>query len=147
MLDGGEIVRTDDEFLIGTCTKTAKMAVSRIREKLLLDRPIRTVTLEVEDYVHLGSEMSYLGDGVLLVTEKLSKARLCSRYDIYETVAGEENGANCVILQDGAIIVQTGCPETSEWLEHRGFEVEAVDVSEYNKSNGHLSCLSLNLEF
>ncbi len=146
LLDGGEVVQTDTEILVGIACKAAKRAVKQIRAKLDLDRPIRTVSTPNFEYVHLGSEMSYLGGGILLVTKQFSRVAPARRYETYIVHKGEEDAANCVLLHDGAVLAPADCPNTVRWLEAIGFDVEVVNISEFHKGDGHMSCLSINIE-
>jgi dimethylargininase len=144
MLDGGEIVVTDDEILVGVGYKAAKRAVKQIRQKMKLDRPLRTWTPRDHNYIHMGSEMSYIGNGCLLTTDQFSNLPATYRYHTYVAADGEEDAANTVRLHDGTLIMQDDCPETVARLRRDGWKVETVDISEFNKGNGHLSCLSIN---
>jgi dimethylargininase len=145
MLDGGEFVVTDDEILVAIGYKAAKRAVKQIREKMNLDRPLRTWTPRDNlSFIHMGSEMSYIGKNCLLTTYKLSNIPATHRYHTYIAADGEEDAANTVRLHDGTLIMQDNCPETVAMLRRYGWKVETVDISEFNKGNGHLSCLSIN---
>ena len=145
LLDGGEFVVTDDEIIVGICSKAAKRAVKQLREKMKLDRPLRTWTpREHHHYVHMGSEMSYIGRGCLLTTDQFSNLPVTYRYHTYIAADDEEDAANAVRLRDGTLIMQDDCPETVAMLRRNGWKVETVDISEFNKGNGHLSCLSIN---
>lgn len=145
LLDGGEIVVTDDEIIVGISCKAAKRAVKQLRVKMDLDRPLRTWTpRDHHEYVHMGSEMSYIGRGCLLTTDQFSNLPVTQRYHTYIAADGEEDAANAVRLHDGTLIMQDGCPETVARLRRDGWKVETVDISEFNKNMGHLSCLSIN---
>jgi len=145
MLDGGEIVVTDAEIIVGISCKAARRAVKQLRSKMFLDRPMRTWAPRFRhEYIHLGSELSYIGDGCLLTTNRFSNIPVTHRYYTYVTAGGEDNGANAVPLHDGTLIMQEGCPETVEFMRRDGWEIETVDISEFNKGSGHLSCLSIN---
>ncbi len=150
LLDGGEFVVTDDEILVGIACKAARRAVSQIRAKMDLDRPLRTWTHAAacpdnyHEYVHMGSEMSYLGDGWLLTTQQLSCVPATDRYNTYVAAEDEDDAANVIRLHDGTLIMQEGCPETVAMLRSDGWEIETIDISEFNKGDGHLSCLSIN---
>ncbi len=145
LLDGGEIVVTDNEILVGISCKAARRAVKQLRTKMDLDRPLRTWTpKEHHAYVHMGSEMSYLGDGWLLTTEQFSNLPVTHRYNTYVAAEDEDDAANAVRLHDGTLIMQEGCPETVAMLRADGWEIETTDISEFNKAMGHLTCLSIN---
>lgn len=145
MLDGGEFVVTDDEILVGISGKGSRSAVKQIREKMNLDRPLRTWTSRNNHiFVHMGSEMSYIGKDCLLTTDKFSTIPAAQRYHTYIAADGEEDAANTVRLHDGTLIMQDNCQETVALLRRDGWKVETIDISEFNKGNGHLSCLSIN---
>ncbi len=144
-LDVGEVVRTDTEYLIGISKKTARHGVKQIRERMDLDLPIRTIHRDDDGMAHLGSGLSYLGDNTLLATEFFHGYRFLNRYKVVWAPMEEENGANAVRLEDGTIIASVDSPHTVWQLRELGFEVETVDLSEFNKGNGHISCLSINI--
>jgi dimethylargininase len=144
-LDVGEVVKTDTEYLVGISKKTARHGVKQIRERMDLDLPIRTVQRVDDGMAHLGSGLSYLGDNTLLATEFFYGYRFLDRYKVVWAPMEEENGANAVRLTDGTLIVSSDAPHTVWQLRERGFDVETVDLSQYNKGNGHISCLSINI--
>lgn len=144
-LDGGEVVKTDREYLIGMANKTAYAGVKQIRKKMDLDMPIRTAKRLHDGMPHLGSGVSYLGDNYLLVHENMEGYPFLKDYHILWVPTGEVNGANVVRLADGSLIVSEDAPCTVWELRQHGFDVETVNLSEYNKAGGHISCLSVNI--
>ena len=144
-LDVGEVVKTDDEYIVGCGKKTAYAGVRQIRNRLALDLPIRTAKRLEDGMPHLGSGLSYLGDGWLLASEFLRGYRFLDDYRVVWAPMCEENGANVVRLPTGAVIASQDSPITNHYLRKLGLDVEEVDLSEYNKGNGHISCLSINI--
>jgi dimethylargininase len=59
-----------------------------------------------------------------------------------EVPAGEEYAANCIGVNK-AVLVAEGFPRTAAMLRDLGHAVVAIDVSEYRKMDGGLSCLSV----
>jgi N-dimethylarginine dimethylaminohydrolase len=146
-LDTGEVVKTDTEYLVGASKKTAYGGVRQIRKKLDLDLPLRTVKRVDDGLCHLGSGLSYLGDDHLLAVEDLRGYRFLDRYNIVWVPPEEEDiGGNVVTLADGCIIAPVNAPETVALLRDMGRDVETVDTSEYTKADGHISCLSINIQ-
>ncbi len=144
-LDVGEVVKTDDEYIVGCATKAAYAGVQQIRQRLNLDKPIRTAKRRDDGMPHLGSGLSYLGNGWLLAYEFLEGYPFLKDYHVLWVPTGEENGANVVRLADDCLIVSSDAPWTVGALRDMGFDVETVDLSEYNKACGHISCLSINI--
>jgi dimethylargininase len=56
----------------------------------------------------------------------------------------EEHCANCIRVNDH-VLVAGGCEKTKEKIVEKGYEVIELDVSEFRKVDGGLSCLSLRL--
>jgi len=144
-LDVGEVVKTDREYLVGTSTKMSYAGVRQIRKKLDLDMPIRTAKRLRDGMPHLGSGLSYLGDDYLLAHEAMEGYPFLGDYNVLWVPFDEVNGANAVRLADGSIIASEDAPCTVWELRQRGFDVETVNLSEYNKACGHISCLSVNI--
>jgi dimethylargininase len=63
-------------------------------------------------------------------------------YQIVRVPVGEEYGANCVRVND-ALFVSSGQPQLNDRLQSLGYSLEVLDMSEYRKMDGGLSCLSL----
>jgi dimethylargininase len=144
-LDVGEVVKTDDEYIVGCGKKAAYAGVRQIRQKLDLDLPIRTAKRREDAMPHLGSGLSYLGNDWLLASEFLAGYPFLEDYHVLWAPMEEENGANVVSLGDGSVIASADSPITNQGLRELGLDVETVDLSEYNKGNGHISCLSINI--
>lgn len=144
-LDVGEVVKTDREYIVGCGKKTAYAGVRQIRQRLALDRPIRTAKRRDDAMPHLGSGLSYLGDGWLLASEYLEGYPFLDDYNVLWSPMTEENGGNVVSLGDGSVIASSDAPVTNQGLRELGLDVEEVDLSEFNKANGHISCLSINI--
>jgi dimethylargininase len=48
-----------------------------------------------------------------------------------------------VLLVDGTVCMHSGFPKSRKLLEHRGYEVRTVDISEFLKAEAGLTCMSL----
>lgn len=57
----------------------------------------------------------------------------------------EACAANCLWI-NGTVLVPEGFPRTKARIEAAGYETIAVDVSEFRKIDGGLSCLSLRFQ-
>ena len=57
----------------------------------------------------------------------------------------EESGAHVVDLGDGRVLTAADCPKSAELIEDLGYEVVRVDVSEFQKLEGGVTCLSVRL--
>jgi dimethylargininase len=57
----------------------------------------------------------------------------------------EEAGSHVVVLDDATVLMATSAPVTAEILSGRGLAVVAVDISEFEKLEGCVTCLSVRL--
>jgi len=96
----------------------------------------------VKDILHLKSGLAYLGDNRLAVIELLAKREEFGGYELVRLNAGEEYAANCVQVNK-RVLVAAGYSQFERTLGDLGYETIAVDVSEFKKMDGGLSCLSL----
>ena len=65
-----------------------------------------------------------------------------SDYELICLNSAEEYAANC-LLMNGKVLVAAGFDDNDRTLEHLGYQTIALDMSEFQKMDGGLSCLSL----
>jgi len=143
-LDGGDVCQIEDRFLIGLSARTNADGARQLAEWL------RTLgySFDIVDVrshtglLHLKSGMSYLGDGRLMVVDALAGARPFQGYQQIRVPAGEEYAANCVRVND-RVLVPNGFPAMETALHDYGYATVAVEMSEFRKMDGGLTCLSL----
>jgi len=92
--------------------------------------------------LHLKTGLSWLGDRRLLAKDEAAGHEALGDWEVVRVPAGEEYAANCLRINDVVVIPQ-GCPRTASLLGGLGYEVVALDMSEYRKMDGGLSCLSV----
>ena len=95
---------------------------------------------ELRDCLHLKTGATFAGKGVLLYNAEAIDPAQFSRV---EPMAVEEPAAaNCVLAGD-RLILPAGNRRTAERLRNRGFAVVEVDVSELQKAEAGVTCMSL----
>ena len=65
-----------------------------------------------------------------------------SGYNLLSLESSENYAANCLAI-NGRVLIAGGFPATKRELEHLGYQTIALDMSEFQKMDGGLSCLSL----
>jgi dimethylargininase len=147
-LDGGDICQADGHFLIGISARTNENGARQLAQHL--DRWGYTAsTLDISAHpalLHLKSGIAYLGDGLWAADGGIegtlrSQEGIVVR-DVIPVSAAEAYGANCVRVND-SVLVAAGYPQMSAALEARGCRVVRLEMSEFRKMDGGLSCLSL----
>ena len=57
----------------------------------------------------------------------------------------EESGAHVVVIDDRRLLMAADAPQSTALLQSRGYEVTCVDISEFEKLEGCVTCLSVRL--
>jgi len=110
--------------------------------KLLNKYGLTGSTVDLKDVLHLKTGLSYLENNKLVICGEFKNDPTFSQFDFIEVPTQESYAANCIWVND-SVIVPLGYPLTKEKISNAGFSVIEVDVSEYKKLDGGLSCLSL----
>ena len=92
--------------------------------------------------LHLKAGLAYVGSGCVAVTHELARDPALARFDKIPVLAEERYAANCIRVND-YVLVAAGYPKFADLLEDRHFHVRPVEMSEFRKMDGGLSCLSL----
>jgi dimethylargininase len=96
----------------------------------------------MNNVLHLKSDLAYLGDNRLVVSEELSRHAHFRSFNLVRVNATESYAANCLRNND-RVLVPAGFPGLRDSLERLGYAVLSLEMSEFEKMDGGLSCLSL----
>ena len=83
-----------------------------------------------------------VSDGTMLLNPRWVDARDLSGCDVLHVAEGEPDAAN-VALVGGRVLMGAAHPRTTELIRARGFEVDVIDLSEFAKAEGCVTCLSI----
>jgi dimethylargininase len=92
--------------------------------------------------LHLKSGISYIGDNTLVVMEEMASNHQFARFHQICVSPAESYAANCVRVND-RVLLAAGFPHFHDQLTARGFNPLVLNMSEFQKMDGGLSCLSL----
>jgi dimethylargininase len=143
-LDGGDVCETEDCVYIGLSARTNRNGAEQLAafvRKAGAKASLVDMT-GVTSILHLKSGMSYAGDGIFLAIDELLPRLDLSGGRVLHVPPGEEYGANCVRVND-CVLVAAGYPAVEELLRNCGLSPLTLDMSEFRKMDGGLSCLSL----
>jgi dimethylargininase len=90
----------------------------------------------------LKSGLAYLGDNRLAVIDALANHQAFRGYSHIRVNASEQYAANCVMVNDH-LLVAAGYPQFERTLRSLGYQTISLEMSEFQKMDGGLSCLSL----
>lgn len=152
-LDGGDICEAGDHFFIGISERTNEAGAGQLAKFLatvgysasfvnILSQEVTESALTMGSLLHLKSGIAYLDKNRLVITEALAGREEFDGYDLVRVHSDEQYAANCVMVND-RVLVAKGFPALEEKLRGLGYEVISLDMSEFQKMDGGLSCLSL----
>ena len=144
-LEGGDICRAGNHFFVGVSSRTneegARQFVS-IAEKYGFTCDI--CDIRGIQILHLSTGMSYIGDNTVLCCPAFRHFAAYKPYRLIVTSEKEAYAANCVRINQ-KLIMPAGFKGTRRKLEKAGFDILTVPMSEFEKQDGGLSCLSIRL--
>ena len=140
-LDGGDIMRVENHFYIGLSARTNEAGAGQLAN--ILNKYGYTVSkVKMEKFLHLKSGLAYLENNNLLVAGEFIHHQEFEKFNRIIVREPEGYAANCIWVND-VVLVPLGFPKTKAAVERAGYNVLTVDVSEFRKLDGGLSCLSL----
>lgn len=140
-LEAGDVLRVDNHFYIGLSARTNKEGAQQMIEAIT-HYGYTASTVQLKEFLHLKTGISYLGKGCILVNgELINHPAFAHLYQI--NIADDEAyAANCITVNNTVFLPQ-GYPKTKKAISSLGFPIIELDVSEFRKVDGGLSCLSL----
>ncbi len=140
-LEGGDVLKHDGNVWVGLSGRTNHAGMRQLA-RLLEPHGARVDGVTVTQVLHLKSAVTALPDGTILGHPPLLDAP--GRWDPLLRVP-EAEGAAVVVLDEHTVLMSTSAPRTRSVLEGRGLRVVAVDISEFEKLEGCVTCLSVRL--
>jgi dimethylargininase len=143
-LDAGDVCEAGRHVFIGVSDRTNADGAAQLTTWLAqFGCSASTVDIRnVPGILHLKSGIAAIEPRRLVLIEALADHPAFAGYDSVRVPAGEEYGANCVRVND-VVFVSAGQPMLDAALRGLGYTLEVLDMSEYRKMDGGLSCLSL----
>ena len=143
-LDGGDICEAEDHFFLGLSHRTNEGGIWQLAAHLAgLGYTSSVIDVrEMTSILHLKSGISYIGDNTMVAMEELAGNNLFRDYELIRVPLQENYAANCVRVNQ-RVLVAAGYPHLTAELADRGFNPLVLEVSEIQKMDGGLSCLSL----
>jgi dimethylargininase len=138
-LDGGDVLRADNHFYIGISGRTNDEGARQL-SSILSGYGYTSSVICVKDGLHLKSGIAYLGNGNFVSVEALSKINETGKFIILDPE--ESYAANCLLV-NGTILIPEGFPVSAGKIASLGLNVIMLDMSEFRKMDGGLTCLSL----
>lgn len=140
-LDGGDVLKVGRTVYVGRGSRTDDAGVAALRE-LLAPRGWEVVAVPVSKVLHLKSGVTALPDGTVLGYLPLVDDPAV--FPAFQPVP-EPEGVAVVVLGPTTVLLSASAPRTAELLRSRGLEVLTTPVTEFEKLEGCVTCLSVRI--
>ena len=140
-LDAGDVMMVKNHYFAGLSDRTNTEGALQL-SVLLKKYEYTCSTIALDTVLHLKTGVSYLENNTLLALGEFLTLPALSRFNRLEVVLTEAYAANCVWIND-TVLVPRGFPITLQAIKDVGYPTIEVDMSEFRKLDGGLSCLSL----
>ncbi len=140
-LEGGDVLQIDNKFFIGISGRTNKNGAEQLVE-IVGKFGYQGFKIPMQNLLHLKTGVSYLGNNTILVGKELVGENLFKPYESIIVDDEESYAANCIRVND-FVVFPRGYPKTLQKLTNAGFTTKELEMSEFRKLDGGLSCLSL----
>jgi dimethylargininase len=138
-LDGGDVLQVGATVYVGRGGRTNDEGVTQLRIHLAT-RGRSVIPVPLRDVLHLKSAVTALPDGTLLALPHLLDAGALGQP---VRPVDEEAGCHVVPLGDDLVLMAASAPRTAALVADLGFTPVVVDISEYEKLEGCVTCLSV----
>ena len=143
-VDGGDICEAGDHFFIGVSHRTNEAGATQLAA-FLAELGYTSTLIDIRglsNILHLKSGIAYLGASRIVIIDELKDRKEFSGYDLIHVNADEAYAANCLLVND-RVLVAAGFPGLQRQLRDLDYETMVLEMSEFQKMDGGLSCLSL----
>lgn len=143
-VDGGDVCEAGSHFFIGISQRTNEEGAQQLSALLTAEGfSVSTVDIRsIPGALHLKSGLAFLGEKNFVLWEEFASLEPFHGYHHIVVPAQERYAANCLRIND-YVLIAAGFPATADAVKKRGYNLVPLDMSEFRKMDGGLSCLSL----
>jgi dimethylargininase len=140
-LEGGDVLVVGQTVYVGTSSRTNRDGLRQLAD-IVVPLGYRVEPIPVTLALHLKSSVTALPDGTVIGFEPLVDDP--ERFPEFLPVP-EAHGSAVVVLDDTTVLMSDGAPESAGVLRERGIDVVTVPISEFEKLEGCVTCLSVRI--
>ena len=141
-LDGGDVLQVGTTLYAGRGGRTNAEGIRQL-SRLVAAHGFDVVPVPLHRVLHLKSAVTALPDGsviaadpTLLDTSPFARMR----------IVPEEAGSHVILLGGGTVLMAASAPRSAELFDGWGFDVTVVDIGEFEKMEGCVTCLSVLIQ-
>jgi len=140
-LDAGDVMMVGTRFYVGLSARSNAEGIRQLAT-ILARHGMSVTAVPLRSMLHLKTGIAYLENDRFLMAGECCTTPEFEKWDRIDVPAEEAYAANSVWV-NGHVIMPAGYPQTRDRVAALGYEVIEVDVSEFRKVDGGVSCLSL----
>jgi dimethylargininase len=140
-LDAGDVMMVGDYYYIGISQRTNQAGAKQLID-ILIHYGMDGEMVPLHEVLHLKTGVSYLEHNHMLVCGEFVNRHVFQEFDRIVVDPSESYAANCLWIND-TVLVPQGFPKTHAKIKALGYETIELSMSEFQKGDGGLSCLSL----
>lgn len=140
-LEGGDVMQIGSHFYIGLSHRTNQSGARQLIS-ILEKHNMTGSVVPVSEFLHLKTGVTPVDEKTLVATGEFIDHPDLKNFNIIPIAAEESHAANCIRIND-AIIISGGYPKAKAMIQKHGLKIIEVDISEFAKIDGGLTCLSL----
>jgi len=140
-LEGGDIMKVEEHYYIGLSNRTNNEGANQLMQ-ILKRYGYSSSKIPLKKVLHLKTGISYLGESILLVSGEFKKHPDFKKYDRIEVLEREAYATNSLRIND-YVLIPRGYENIKQQIMNSNFKVIELEMSEFEKMDGGLSCLSL----
>jgi dimethylargininase len=137
-IEGGDVIHLEDRLITGITQRTNAKGVRQMSRWL----GVKSDTIEEASIIHLKSHVTYLDRNTVVVTKGFQSHPTLQSFDRIVVPREEGYAANTLTIGN-AVLMSKRHQKTQFLVSEAGFEVIPLDMSEFEKCEGALTCLSV----
>jgi dimethylargininase len=137
-IDGGDVLQTEKAVFVGQSKRTSTEAIEALQS--LTPKPV--IPIVVKQGLHLKTSVSTLGKGLLIINPAHVETEPFRNLEWIEVDEEETYAANCLAVGEN-VILPAGFPKLEQRIQEYGFSTLPVEINEFQKADGGVTCLSL----
>ncbi|USS40379.1 arginine deiminase family protein [Thermococcus aggregans] len=140
-LEGGDVLVTDVGIVfVGLSQRTN---IEGIKQLVNFFLKLKVVSVPISKIFHLLSGVSYLGSKTIAISPQVVDVSYFGGFKLIQIPEDELYANNMLYLGEKRVLLPEGYPKTEEKLRREGFKPITVNVSEFWKGDGGVTCLNL----
>ncbi|NEN04417.1 dimethylarginine dimethylaminohydrolase [Diaminobutyricibacter tongyongensis] len=140
-LDGGDVLKVGSIVFVGRGGRTNAEGIRQLRS-IVTPLGFTVVAVPVTKALHLKSAVTALPDGTVIGYEPLvDDPSVFGRF----LAVPEAHGTAVVVLSDDTVLMSSSAPRSAALVADLGYNVITVDISEFEKLEGCVTCLSIRV--